>query len=229
VELLVVIGIIVVLIGILLPAVTRARDAARATACMSNLHQIGYAVRMYAEANKEKYPDKATTGGFGFRILPGNVPPEDPTSRPEWIGLPAVLHGINMTDFDPNVATPQLQADLDRALSKQGRYVSARSGIWMCPSYPERFAAYGNSYAWSIADILTRYKSVHRGRISQENAIMAWDNSNLKPYVPTGRAAGTNTSGFTLGTNVYPHHSKQGRNRGRNNLYFDGRVDAVGF
>ena len=49
VELLVVIGIIVVLIGMLLPSLSRSRQAANSVTCQSNLRQIGLSMLMYAD------------------------------------------------------------------------------------------------------------------------------------------------------------------------------------
>lgn len=66
VELLVVIGIIALLLSILMPSLSRAREQAKQVQCMSNMRQIAMAFKMYIDANKGKYPRPAV-----------NVLPED--------------------------------------------------------------------------------------------------------------------------------------------------------
>jgi len=72
VELLVVIGIIALLLSLLLPALSRAREAANRTACLSNLRQLGQGILAYANDNHQWMPP-ATNTVYNYA---------DPTSTP---------------------------------------------------------------------------------------------------------------------------------------------------
>jgi len=62
VELLVVIGIIAVLIGLLLPALNRAREQSKRAACSSNLRSLGQAMIIYANTFKDRLPNSNPPG-----------------------------------------------------------------------------------------------------------------------------------------------------------------------
>jgi prepilin-type N-terminal cleavage/methylation domain-containing protein/prepilin-type processing-associated H-X9-DG protein len=84
VELLVVIGIIAILVAILLPTLSRARENANRIACMSNLRQVANAFFMYTGENTGWFPCVAVFGnglGYGAGVAPDGFPPD-------WIGWP---------------------------------------------------------------------------------------------------------------------------------------------
>jgi prepilin-type N-terminal cleavage/methylation domain-containing protein/prepilin-type processing-associated H-X9-DG protein len=63
VELLVVIGIIAILVGILLPTISRARAVAKGVQCMSTMREYGHAFNMYLNDNRQTYPWPGHDGG----------------------------------------------------------------------------------------------------------------------------------------------------------------------
>lgn len=123
VELLVVIGIIAVLIAILLPALRLAREAANRAQCSSNLRQIGYAMLMYRNDNKDHFAPSSNYGFWQDRsgvALPPYYPGGGLNDQAYW--------GVFYISYITSAKTAGFSGqNSEAALAK------ARS-LWRCPS-----------------------------------------------------------------------------------------------
>lgn len=117
VELLVVIGIIAVLISILLPSLSRAREAANALKCQSNLRQFGMGFMMYMNDNKGYLP---WTGNSDGAKLSGPLGP--------W----------NDPGYWANAIPPEVSQRSMYDLQQSGEMrAGGNMGVFMCPSAME--------------------------------------------------------------------------------------------
>src|SRR5437773_4944034 len=127
VELLVVIGIIAVLVGILLPALNKARRAAATVQCSSNMRQVCTSLLMYMNANKGKFPPGNVRPGLSGCIYPDGFYWPTELVRGKYINAPNLFDGAN------------------------GRKTFAASNVFRCPeAIDENFKGGAGDYPTDI-------------------------------------------------------------------------------
>jgi prepilin-type N-terminal cleavage/methylation domain-containing protein len=153
IELLVTIAIIAVLISILLPVLSSARAAAKQTKCVSDLHQLGLALTMYCNDNRDNLP------------LPNWGPV---ATKPGWL-------------YDSTVDAPNATWEAHRTGSLY-QYVEV-DDVYRCPSHKAPYQGTANTSSFMMNGAVIAYGRSDRSyRLTMfpSTAIILWD-ANEKP------------------------------------------------
>jgi prepilin-type N-terminal cleavage/methylation domain-containing protein/prepilin-type processing-associated H-X9-DG protein len=203
VELLVVIGIIALLISILLPALNKARQAASAVQCASNMRQLGNAISFYVNESN------------------GSLPPGLWGNSPTSYGLPAT-HQIYPTagfrwytniayryfnkQFKPKVASSTQDPQLPHRVEK----LNPESNVFICPddraAVDYRFsgapdidqAGQGMSYVGN-QNLLRIYDSLKMSRVKDSPGVILLTEKKGEIYVGSSIGGGNVVAPRTWG------------------------------
>ena len=150
-ELLAVIAIIALLMGILLPALSAARNAAKTNVCLSKLKNIGTAFTVYTTENKDTYPPHRLKKGTPSATV--DYVNEYNRKQPRW-------QWFLETGFGPPI-DPAPFARLEAPFGDEGLGEATLNGttmtidVFVCPalddekySHDERNGAYGYNYQY---------------------------------------------------------------------------------
>ncbi len=252
VELLVVIGIIAVLISILLPALSRAREAAKALQCSSNMRQIGQAILLFANEHKGRGPSggqlKATsnpawTSSFSWieqlnneAFMARNYIPRMVITSSSKLYCPSfMLNDSGSALFQSNrtyVANPNLVKGPPAA----GKAASPTDGVSIDPAsvdwtlYIQGSLAGAYIKAYNLGPQLSRFKNqaekymIIESEDGRDALNVAWNNTPVQWCTQYPWCAGN-----TVNTDGSRRAFAFRHNKLCNILFFDGHVASVGF
>jgi len=168
VELLVVIAIIAVLIGLLLPAVQSAREAARRSACTNNVRQLGLGLHSYASGRRGIFPraGEPRTNGTWWQSASLYLPSVHVATLP-YIEQAALNDSFN---YDHWIDGANSTHDPPGVTNTNGNVTNRLVSTFICPSSPPfggNSASPSNNYAWNVGSTIYWDSTLQNGPIQQ--------------------------------------------------------------
>ncbi|MEK7710924.1 MAG: type II secretion system protein [Planctomycetota bacterium] len=170
IELLVVIAIVALLVSILMPSLSAARNQAKGSVCLSNLKRLGVGMVMYMNSSRDQFPP--------FRLKKTKPTPEAPVYATKWGRQQPRWHWfLDPEEVGPVIDPEPFQDEIessggfgDNSIGKNGESgVAMTNKYFLCPSlkdefeFDERNGAYGYNYQYL-------------GNAKQESDPNRWDN-----------------------------------------------------
>ena len=221
IELLVVIAIIGILAALLLPSLSKAKDAARSTACKNHLHQMGLALKMYVDENQSKYPYYAGPPG-----------PSYGDAKNTWRGGNFVFWSSKMIPYYPFLWTnaafhcPGYKGGIQVTVQPDGW-----ANRWGSYSYNVSGAGQGEGYGLSTSTYsdgpppTLTYPPVAESEVAAPSAmIAATDSEVVGPNPGGGDGQDYGTCNLFLGRPL-KDLTRHGKNY--NQVYCDAHVEAI--
>ncbi len=197
IELLVVIAIIAILIGLLLPAVQKVREAAARMRCTNNLKQIGVGLHNY-HATFGKMPPMSRYDGSKT----GGIPSQAQGERGNlWIYLLPYIEQDNVGKLS-NLNSPRNPSIDDGATATQS-LASKVINVYLCPSDATREPTAQWTNGWVIGNYIANHDAFHNP--NDGGWMSAWDSGATSYQASLDRTYQDGTSNTIGVTEAYAH------------------------
>jgi len=216
VEMLVVIGIISVMVGALLPVLSKARESAKTIACLSNLRTFGLAEQAYASNHRGWFvPIISHDPNLGANTTDDNWYGNQELRR--YLNIPAAVNGANRYNWPKGLMCPNAVTAVGPSFGASYWITYSYGAVYIYPAAPFTTA---NSYGF--------IRSIGPGRVtSPAEKIQMCDALGAAQEIGSSNYRNASYGWDLYGESGSPNHIAYRHQDGLNILHFDGHADWV--